>query len=218
MWLLRSSNPDGWSDLYAFTLKPQRPIDYAVYNHYTSTHPASPFVGQVVVIRTAHEVRHILAAWSSPPIALTELPSATSWQMASCPASSGSRSVSYWRPTSWRVCGSARERPRWEAYTSARPDTPRSGVRDSVRLPAMKERRTPENRSPGREAGRRAESWWRGAVIYQVYPRSFRDANGDGVGDLRGIVEKLEYLSWLGIDAVWLNPIYPRPWQTSATT
>lgn len=60
MWLLRSSNPDGWSDLYAFTLKPQRPIDYAVYNHYTSTHPASPFVGQVVVIRTAHEVRHIL--------------------------------------------------------------------------------------------------------------------------------------------------------------
>lgn len=59
-WLLRSSDPNGWSDLYAFTLEPQRPIDYAVHNHYTSTHPDSPFVGQVVAIRTTPEVRHTL--------------------------------------------------------------------------------------------------------------------------------------------------------------
>jgi glycosidase len=48
-------------------------------------------------------------------------------------------------------------------------------------------------------------------VIYQVYPRSFRDSNDDGIGDLRGIIEKLDYLSWLGIDAVWLSPVNPSP-------
>lgn len=60
VWLLRSLGPDGWSDLYAFTLEPQRPIDYAVYNHYTATHPDSPFVGQAVAMRTTPEVRYTL--------------------------------------------------------------------------------------------------------------------------------------------------------------
>ena len=59
-WLLRSSTPDGWVDLYAFTLEPQRPVDYVVHNHYTATHPDSPFVGQAVAIRTTPEVRHTL--------------------------------------------------------------------------------------------------------------------------------------------------------------
>ncbi len=53
--------------------------------------------------------------------------------------------------------------------------------------------------------------WWRDAVVYQIYPRSFQDSDGDGVGDLRGIVERLDYLSWLGVDAFWLSPIYPSP-------
>ncbi|MGI8910466.1 MAG: arylamine N-acetyltransferase family protein [Rubrobacteraceae bacterium] len=60
IWSLRSSTPDGWTDLYAFTLEPQRPIDYVVHNHYTATHPDSPFVGQIVAIRTTPEVRHTL--------------------------------------------------------------------------------------------------------------------------------------------------------------
>jgi alpha-glucosidase len=53
--------------------------------------------------------------------------------------------------------------------------------------------------------------WWRDGIIYQIYPRSFADSNGDGVGDLLGILSKLDYLQWLGIDAIWLSPIYPSP-------
>ncbi|NBC95994.1 MAG: DUF3459 domain-containing protein [Deinococcus-Thermus bacterium] len=54
-------------------------------------------------------------------------------------------------------------------------------------------------------------AWWRGAVIYQIYPRSFADASGDGIGDLEGIVAKLEGVAALGVDAVWLSPFYPSP-------
>jgi oligo-1,6-glucosidase len=53
--------------------------------------------------------------------------------------------------------------------------------------------------------------WWKEAVVYQIYPRSFKDSDGDGVGDLKGIISKLDYLKSLGIDAVWLNPIYSSP-------
>ncbi len=53
--------------------------------------------------------------------------------------------------------------------------------------------------------------WWRDGVIYQVYPRSFQDSNGDGVGDLRGILSRLDYLVELGVDAVWISPFYPSP-------
>lgn len=54
-------------------------------------------------------------------------------------------------------------------------------------------------------------SWWQSGVIYQIYPRSFKDSDGDGVGDLRGIINQLDYLSWLGIDAMWVSPFYPSP-------
>lgn len=55
------------------------------------------------------------------------------------------------------------------------------------------------------------KEWWRDAVIYQIYPRSFRDSNDDGIGDLQGIIEKLPYLADLGVDAIWISPIYPSP-------
>jgi len=53
--------------------------------------------------------------------------------------------------------------------------------------------------------------WWQRGIIYQVYPRSFMDSNGDGVGDLRGLIARLDYLRGLGVDAVWLSPIFPSP-------
>ncbi len=56
-----------------------------------------------------------------------------------------------------------------------------------------------------------ARDWWRGAVIYQVYPRSFQDHNGDGVGDLVGITERLDYVADLGVDAIWLSPFFTSP-------
>jgi alpha-glucosidase len=52
---------------------------------------------------------------------------------------------------------------------------------------------------------------WRGGVVYQVYPRSFQDSNGDGIGDLPGVRRRLDHLEWLGVDALWLSPIYPSP-------
>jgi alpha-glucosidase len=54
-------------------------------------------------------------------------------------------------------------------------------------------------------------AWWQEAVVYQIYPRSFADANGDGIGDLRGIVSKLDHLQWLGIGAIWISPIFCSP-------
>ncbi len=55
------------------------------------------------------------------------------------------------------------------------------------------------------------DDWWRNGVIYQIYPRSFADSDGDGVGDLQGIIDRLDYLRDLGVDALWLSPIYPSP-------
>ncbi len=61
------------------------------------------------------------------------------------------------------------------------------------------------------EKGESSRKWWKEAIIYQIYPRSFKDTNGDGVGDLKGITQKLDYIESLGVTAVWLNPIYSSP-------
>ena len=53
--------------------------------------------------------------------------------------------------------------------------------------------------------------WWQTCVIYQIYPRSFQDTNDDGIGDLKGIEQRLDYLVSLGIEAIWISPIYPSP-------
>ncbi|MTH99815.1 alpha-glucosidase [Roseibium sp. RKSG952] len=55
------------------------------------------------------------------------------------------------------------------------------------------------------------QDWWRGAVIYQIYPRSFQDSNGDGIGDLKGVTSRLDYIAGLGVDAIWLSPFFTSP-------
>lgn len=62
-----------------------------------------------------------------------------------------------------------------------------------------------------RSSARTSEPWWRGAAIYQIYPRSFADTNGDGIGDLRGITDRLDYVVSLGVDAIWLSPFFTSP-------
>jgi alpha-glucosidase len=62
-----------------------------------------------------------------------------------------------------------------------------------------------------KEKWQKHKDWWRGAVIYQIYPRSFQDANGDGIGDLRGITDRLDYVADLGVDAIWLSPFFTSP-------
>ncbi|MFC3285843.1 alpha-glucosidase [Litchfieldella rifensis] len=59
--------------------------------------------------------------------------------------------------------------------------------------------------------GHQGQDWWRGAVIYQIYPRSFMDANNDGIGDLQGVIDKLDYIASLNVDAIWLSPIFTSP-------
>ena len=53
--------------------------------------------------------------------------------------------------------------------------------------------------------------WWKSSVVYQIYIRSFQDANGDGIGDILGIIQRLDYLKWLGVEAIWVTPFYPSP-------
>ncbi len=53
--------------------------------------------------------------------------------------------------------------------------------------------------------------WYKEMTVYQIWPRSFKDGNGDGIGDLKGVLEKLDYLKWLGIDAIWFSPVYKSP-------
>ncbi len=64
---------------------------------------------------------------------------------------------------------------------------------------------------PDMPADSPGHTWWRDGVLYQIYPRSYMDTNGDGVGDLRGITERLDHLQWLGVEGIWLDPIMPSP-------
>jgi alpha-glucosidase len=67
---------------------------------------------------------------------------------------------------------------------------------------------------PGREqtvSETTSSDWWRGCVIYQVYPRSYQDTSGDGIGDIRGIIERLDHIASLGVDAIWLSPFFKSP-------
>lgn len=66
-------------------------------------------------------------------------------------------------------------------------------------------------KTPPKASHSKTADWWRGAVIYQVYPRSFQDTDGDGIGDIKGIIERLPYIASLGVDAIWLSPFFTSP-------
>src|SRR5690349_17738898 len=85
---------------------------------------------------------------------------------------------------------------------------PLAGSRSLAHAPLERTRTTTTVRSP-----RFGKDWWQRGVVYQIYPRSFADSNGDGVGDLQGIIDHLDYLGpdGLGVDAIWLSPIFPSP-------
>jgi alpha-glucosidase len=70
---------------------------------------------------------------------------------------------------------------------------------------------TPLAANPAASPVANQDAWWRHAVIYEIYPRSFQDSNGDGIGDINGITSRLDYLKDLGIDAIWITPMYPSP-------
>src|ERR687890_931140 len=69
----------------------------------------------------------------------------------------------------------------------------------------------PAARGPASQISSHDPDWWRGAVIYQIYPRSFQDTNEDGVGDLAGIAARLPYVADLGVNAVWISPFFRSP-------
>lgn len=75
----------------------------------------------------------------------------------------------------------------------------------------MAQEKTDQNYKEDKMKGNAFRRWWQNAVIYQIYPRSFQDSNGDGIGDLQGIIRRLDYLKMLGVDAVWLSPVCRSP-------
>lgn len=85
------------------------------------------------------------------------------------------------------------------------------GLVDEAFLITLLELLNGEKDLPRRGLGTKTPAWWKEAVFYQIYPRSFKDSNDDGIGDLRGIISKLNYLKELGINAIWLSPVYDSP-------
>ncbi|MGB8325527.1 MAG: alpha-glucosidase, partial [Candidatus Acidiferrum sp.] len=78
-------------------------------------------------------------------------------------------------------------------------------------VPAVQSPAAGETQTTATAAQSRQDPWWKRAVIYEIYPRSFQDSTGDGVGDINGITSRLDYLRGLGIDAIWISPMYPSP-------
>ena len=58
---------------------------------------------------------------------------------------------------------------------------------------------------------KQSKTWWKEGIVYQIYPRSFQDTTGNGIGDLKGILQRLDYIKSLGVDIIWLNPVYESP-------
>jgi alpha-glucosidase len=82
---------------------------------------------------------------------------------------------------------------------------------DPYLAPRAFAQKTAQSNAADSKSAASGDVWWKHALIYEIYPRSFQDSNGDGIGDLNGITERLDYLKTLGVDAIWLSPMYPSP-------
>src|SRR6476619_2034928 len=80
--------------------------------------------------------------------------------------------------------------------------TPNTYAKNSAKEPQAK---------PKKGATQNSSEWWKHAVVYEIYPRSFADSDNDGTGDLKGIIDHLDHLRQLGVDAIWLTPMFPSP-------
>src|ERR1700723_4144590 len=81
----------------------------------------------------------------------------------------------------------------------------------SALTPNLLAQASPKTETSNAPANTSNPNWYKGAMIYEIYPRSFQDSNGDGIGDLNGITSRLDYLQQLGVDAIWIAPMYPSP-------
>src|SRR4051794_17455583 len=156
---------------------------------------------------------------SSPPP--TRRRSACSRRRARCTCAcrrtsrwSGSTTSSSPPRSASRRCASRCARAARAGWTCSSP--PCAATRRPPRCSSRSRSSRGARRSAGQDAYFRAmpaarEPWWKTAVVYQIYPRSFADSDGDGIGDLPGIASRLDYLAALGVDVVWLSPVYPSP-------
>ena len=176
--------------------------------------PGAPVAGaaeRLAAARRAHRLRAAHAV-GPPPAASTRSPttaarsgrSTRGWAGAGC-ARPGTRR----RPSASAhgvLAGVERigRYPELYAVTDAGPEARSLSPTTCRRGPSARCGRCATN-------GTGARMWWRDGVLYQVYPRSFADSDGDGIGDLRGITARLDHLEWLGVDGLWLNPTFPSP-------
>jgi len=100
------------------------------------------------------------------------------------------------------------DRPKWLTSSAA---TMLLLLASVSAVPAKAGAPAPSAAAGAAQASQGADPWWKHALVYEIYPRSFQDSNGDGIGDLNGITQRLPYIKALGIDAVWLSPMFPSP-------
>src|SRR5688500_19184957 len=128
-------------------------------------------------------------------------PASRSWSIATKPCCALIVAMTWFRRSGFTLTlgvATRRKRKRKSPWSANRPDGDHFADQS-------------EGRRPSYDDSMPSQPWWRTAAIYQVYVRSFSDSDGDGLGDLPGVTARIPYIADLGVDAIWLNPVYPSP-------